>query len=160
MTAGVYAIINKINGKAYIGSSKNVELRLSHHKCYIKNRKFLHYQGYKNDAILYGVDAFEFKLLKATETAEEAEELETEFLSIWIDGLYNKAPHANGSTGVKRNRETYIKAAAKRLLDPGYRQKLSQACKGKRQIVKCPHCGLEGGGGNMRRYHFEACSKK
>jgi group I intron endonuclease len=62
--------------------------------------------------------------------------------------------------GTKRDGEPYKTGAAKRLSDPTYRQKLSQACKGKRQIVKCPHCGLEGGGGNMRRYHFDACSKK
>ena len=24
----------------------------------------------------------------------------------------------------------------------------------------CPYCGLTGGGGNMKRYHFENCKKK
>ncbi len=62
--------------------------------------------------------------------------------------------------GIKRDRDTYVKAAEKRLADPTFRQRLSDACKGKRKIVKCPHCGLEGGGGNMGRYHFSNCKSK
>lgn len=160
MTIGVYAVQNRITGKSYIGSSKNVELRLRHHKCYINTGLFLHYQGYAEDAKKYGVNAFEFKLLKETNTAQEAKELETELLMMWDGELYNKAPSSNGATGVKRDRSIYVAAAAKRLLDPEYTNKLSQACKGKRAIVKCPHCGILGGGGNMRRYHFDKCKDK
>ena len=46
MTIGVYAVHNKINGRAYIGSSKHVELRLIHHKSYINTGLLLHYKGY------------------------------------------------------------------------------------------------------------------
>ena len=160
MTIGLYAVVNKINGKAYIGSSKHVELRLRHHKCYINRGLFLHYQGYSEDAKQYGVDAFDFKVICATDTVEEARELETELLSLWIGDLYNKAPNANGASGVRRNRQVYVQGAAKRLEDPAYRQKLSDACKGKRQVLECPHCGVKGGGGNMRRYHFDKCGGK
>jgi hypothetical protein len=160
MTIGVYAIINKNNGKAYVGSSKNVELRLRHHKCYIKTKLFLHYQGYAEDAEKFGVDGFEFKTLCATDTAEEARNFETAFLEIWHGELYNKAPNANGVTGVKRNKLVYVAGAAKRLTNPEYRIKLSEACKGKREVVQCPHCEVSGGGGNMRRYHFDNCKAK
>lgn len=160
MTIGVYAIVNKHNRKSYIGSSENIEIRLRNHKCYINKKLFLHYQGYAEDAIKHGLDAFEFRVLKETQSINEAKELETAFLEIFIDDLYNKAPNANGATGIKRNREIYKKAAAKRLLDPNYPAKLSEACKGKRQIVTCPHCNLSGGGGNMRRYHFDKCKEK
>lgn len=160
MTIGVYAVVNKQNGKAYVGSSTNAELRLGHHRTYIKTGLFLHYQGYAEDAKTYGVDNFDFKIICPTETIEEAKEVETAFLSIWLDDLYNKAPSADGATGIKRDRQIYVKAAAKRLQDPTYRSKLSAACKGKRAIVTCPHCGLEGGGGNMRRYHFDKCGSK
>jgi len=37
---------------------------------------------------------------------------------------------------------------------------LSDACKGVRAIVTCPHCEKQGGGGNMRRYHFDKCKAK
>jgi hypothetical protein len=160
MTIGLYAIVNKINGKAYIGSSKHVELRMRHHKCYINRGLFLHYQGYSEDAKKYGVGAFDFKIICATKTVEEARELETELLSLWIDELYNKVPSANGASGAKRDSQIYVAGAAKRLADPEYRSKLSEACKGKRQVVECPHCGLMGGGGNMRRYHFDKCGSK
>jgi predicted GIY-YIG superfamily endonuclease len=160
MTIGVYAVINKHTRKAYVGSSTNVERRLVHHKCAINTRNFYHYQGYAEDAMKYSVDDFEFKLLRETETKEEAAELEGAFLEMFIDDLYNKAPSANGASGIKRNSEVYVKGAAKRLQDPNYAKKLSEACKGKREVVTCPHCGLSGGGGNMRRYHFDKCDKK
>ena len=62
--------------------------------------------------------------------------------------------------GSKRDGASYVVGAAKRLTDPDYRAKLSAACKGKRQVLKCPHCEVEGGGGNMRRYHFDKCGNK
>jgi group I intron endonuclease len=68
-----------------------------------------------------------------------------------------KYGHAKGT---KRNPEPYILAAAKRIADPTFSARLSAACKGKRQVVTCPHCGLAGGGGNMRRYHFDKCKGK
>ena len=160
MTIGVYAVVNKVKGKAYVGSSKQVELRLIHHKSYIKTGLFLHYQGFEGDAKKYGVDAFDFKLLKETKTIQEARELEEAFLELFLDKLYNKSPDANGSSGVKRNPEVYKKGAAKRLADPDFSSRLSEACKGKREVITCPHCGLSGGGGNMRRYHFDKCNKK
>lgn len=30
----------------------------------------------------------------------------------------------------------------------------------KKKITKCPHCGKEGGSGNMKRYHFDFCHSK
>jgi group I intron endonuclease len=68
-----------------------------------------------------------------------------------------KYGHWKGQT---RNPEPYKLAAAKRIADPNFSLRLSAACKGKRQIVTCPHCGLAGGGGNMRRYHFDKCKDK
>lgn len=37
-------------------------------------------------------------------------------------------------------------------------ERTSAALKGKpKNIVTCPHCGKQGGQGNMKRYHFEHC---
>ena len=160
MTIGVYAVHNKINGRAYIGSSKHVELRLRHHKCYINTGLFLHYQGYAEDAKKYGVEAFEFKLLAETPTIAEARDMEQAFLGMFLGNLYNKAPSADGATGIKRDSKIYAQGAAKRNADPEYRGKLSAACKGKREVVQCPHCEVSGGGGNMYRYHFDKCKSK
>ena len=59
--------------------------------------------------------------------------------------------------GTKRNPAPYIASAAIRIANPEYSKKLSEACKGKRKIVQCPHCDLLGAGGNMKRYHFDKC---
>ena len=158
---GVYAVLNTINNRAYVGSSSNVQKRLIAHKSAIKTNNFFHYQGYAEDAKKYGVSVFEFKVLKETKTIEEAKELEESFLSLFLDGLYNVTENAKGGGPKQRqNIQPYVAGAAKRLSDPDYRAKLSAACKGKREIVTCPHCGLQGGGGNMRRYHFDKCGSK
>jgi len=62
--------------------------------------------------------------------------------------------------GTKRDGAAYTKSITKRWADPEQRLALCAALKGKRKIVTCPHCGLSGGGGNMRRYHFDKCAKK
>ncbi len=155
---GVYAVVNTHNHRAYIGSSRDVGRRLSLHRWAIKHGRFLNRQSYREDAEKFGISAFEFRVLAETETLEHARELETAFLECFIGpSLYNKSPNADGASGVKRERQAYVRGAAKRLADPSFRQKLSAACKGKRKTVVCPACGVSGGGGNMRRYHFDNC---
>lgn len=158
---GVYAVINKATHRAYVGSSANVQKRLIAHKSAIKTRKFLHYQGYAEDAVKFGFNTFEFRVIKETETIDEAREVEQAFLQIFLDDLYNVAPHwRGGSAPTRANVQPYIEGAAKRNADPEYRFKLSAACKGKREVVQCPHCAVSGGGGNMYRYHFDNCKAK
>jgi len=155
---GVYAVVNKFNHKAYIGSSADVGKRLAQHRWSIKHGRFLNRQTYQEDAKAYGFGAFEFRVLAQTDTIEQARELETACLEMWFgDDLYNKCAHADGSTGVKRNSNAYKTGAAKRLNDPQFASRLSAACRGARRIVSCPHCRVTGGGGNMRRYHFDKC---
>jgi group I intron endonuclease len=158
---GLYAVVNKVTNKAYVGSSSNVSARLACHRWAINKKRFLHNQSYKEDACKYGIENFEFKVLRKCETVEEARELETAFLECFVgQNLYNIAPSADGATGTKRNPANYVVGAAKRISDPGFKKKLSEACKGKRQVVVCPHCGVSGGGGNMRRYHFDNCNNR
>lgn len=64
------------------------------------------------------------------------------------------------SRGVKRDHDTYSAGAKKQWADPEQRAKKMQAMRGKREVVTCPHCGVQGGGGNMRRYHFDGCKQK
>ena len=41
------------------------------------------------------------------------------------------------------------------------KRKISESSKGKKyKIVKCPHCGQEGGENLMKRYHFDNCKYK
>jgi group I intron endonuclease len=158
---GLYAVTNNITGRSYVGSSINVNRRLIQHRSAIKTGNFYHYQPYAEDAKKYGVEAFSFHVLAELMTEQEAREIEQAFLECFISDLYNVVADAKGGGPSKReNVQPYIEGAAKRLLDPSYRGKLSAACKGKRQVLKCPHCSVEGGGGNMRRYHFDKCRSK
>lgn len=158
MSAGVYAVVHRATGKAYIGSSRNVERRLIHHRSYINT-------GCTHPATIRALqgssakaDEFDYKVLRITSTVAEAQEIETAFLeSFFGDQLYNLAPHADGATGVKRDHDKYSQAVIKQWQDAEIRARRSEAMRGKRQLVKCPTCGKVGGGGNMRRYHFENC---
>ena len=107
------------------------------------------------------IEDFNFQIVAETKTIEEARELETAFLEcFWGGWLYNKSIHANGSKGVKRDHNIYSAGAKKQWDDPEQRAKKMAGMRGKREIVTCPHCKKEGGGGNMRRYHFDKCKFK
>jgi group I intron endonuclease len=62
-----------------------------------------------------------------------------------------------GNRGKKRNSPEYSIAVTKQWADPQQKIKRSIAMRGPRKIVECPHCHIKGGGGNMRRYHFDRC---
>jgi group I intron endonuclease len=154
---GVYAIRNVVAGKVYIGSSGNIKKRLICQKSYLKNGNhpatIRSLRGTKQD-----ISQFSFDVVCETENIDQARELEDFLLAeIPQDQLYNLALDYTGGKVKRINLERYRDGAAKRLSDPEFRNKLSQSCKGKRQIVTCPKCGVSGGGGNMRRYHFDRC---
>lgn len=155
---GVYAIWNKKAGKVYIGSSGNVGQRIINQRCNLKTRHPAMISSLKKAE--YDFNDFSFDTLCILKTRELAYELE-EFLlqEIPEEKLYNLASDRSGGKVKFRDREKYRQGAAKRNANPEYRDRLSAACKGKREVVTCPKCGTSGGGGNMRRYHFQNCSK-
>lgn len=59
MTCGIYKIENKINGKVYIGCSKNIEHRWKEHIKGRNDRTHLIHNSFKK----YGLDNFEFVIL-------------------------------------------------------------------------------------------------
>jgi group I intron endonuclease len=65
-----------------------------------------------------------------------------------------------GAKGWKRDPVVYAAGAKKQWADPTAKQNRMLAMRGKRAIVECPHCQKTGGGGNMRRYHFDNCKTK
>lgn len=157
MTSGVYAVINKQTGQMYIGSSGNVKQRLINQRSFLKNGHPCAIAALKHQQV--NIDDFDFRVLLKTPTVEEAKEIEMALLEcFWGDKLYNKSAHSDGSTGVKRDHAVYSAGAKKQWADPEQRAKKMQAMRGKREVVTCPHCGVQGGGGNMRRYHFDRCN--
>lgn len=156
MSIGVYSITNKQTGQVYIGSSKNLKMRLINQRSFLKTGHPCAIAALKNQKI--NIDDFDFCILFETKTVEEAKEAEMALLHCFdADKLYNKSLHWNGSTGTKRDHDVYSIGAKKQWADPVQRAKKMQAMKGKRQVVTCPHCNVKGGGGNMRRYHFDKC---
>ena len=86
---GLYAIVNKANNKAYVGSSFNVSARLSTHTSKLnKNKhhnKHLQLAWNKN-----GSDNFKFKLLRLCQSEVESANLEQCFLECFFgENLYN-----------------------------------------------------------------------
>lgn len=96
----------------------------------------------------------------------------------------NSESHMGISKGVKQSKEHIEKRVACHIgskRTPEQRENIRNSLKGKkvpqeridrtrismigknlgpRPIVKCPHCGKEGGVNNMYRYHFENCKRK
>ena len=66
-TSGIYKIVNKINGKYYVGSSKNIPVRWSDHKETLN--KSSHYNVHlQRSWKKYGNHNFEFVIVNAPTT--------------------------------------------------------------------------------------------
>lgn len=117
--SGVYAIINIINGKVYIGSSKNIVKRFNSHKRDLKNST--HHNRYLQRAWdKYGEDCFEFEVLEYVEDVIELLEVEQYYMDstkcYFKEYGYNNSVKAGNCLGVKHTEET--------------RKKMSESSKG------------------------------
>lgn len=107
--SGIYQILNKINGRFYIGSATNLLLRWCQHKYELNLNKHgnTHLQRAWNK---YGIEAFEFKVL---ELCEREVTLSRE--QWWIDWTeacklgYNQRLVANSNLGIKWTAEQKAK---------------------------------------------------
>ena len=98
--SGIYKITNTITNDFYIGSSKNIKLRLACHKCqstWNEHPNNPMYQDMKN----YGLDNFEFQILEEIE-AEKLKEKEQEFIET-LKPTYNRC-NAKG-LNIERKKE-------------------------------------------------------
>lgn len=132
MTTGIYAILNKVNGKRYIGSSKNMKRRWCSHSSNLRlNRhRNIYLQRAWNK---YGEDAFEFIVLLET-TKEQLLLTEQLYLdTYWAEGLYNTDPVAGGPPTMTEETRTKLSASRKgKKASDETRAKQSAAQKGKK----------------------------
>lgn len=115
MKSGIYKILNKINGKAYVGSAVNLSLRWSRHRSMLNKgnhpNKYLQLSFDKN-----GLESFEFVII---EYCDRSTLLERE--QFWIDNLkvcnrqygYNTRTIAYSNVGLACSEETKIKISVK-----------------------------------------------
>ena len=115
---GIYSFLNKVNGKQYIGSAKDLYLRLNEHLSHRKSNKALQAAISK-----YGIDNFNFCIYEffTYENKASSFKLLTDLETIYIrkfkfKDLYNFLENASSSEGYKHTDEA-IKKMVKRLED-------------------------------------------
>lgn len=129
---GIYAIINTINGKRYVGQAVNIKNRINGHFKRLRAEK--HHCAHLQSAFQkYGQERFTYSVLE-----ECPVEALTEREQYWMDyyrdrGLYNTAPAAGSNIGLKFGPETTAKHLVHLIghkLSPESRAKLSASKKG------------------------------
>ena len=98
--SGVYKITNTVTGDFYIGSSKDVKLRLAVHKCKSTWNRCSNNPMYL-DMRKYGVENFVFEILEEVEV-DKLKETEQQFIET-LKPIYNNY-NANG-LNIERQKE-------------------------------------------------------
>lgn len=131
--SGVYAIINTLNNKKYIGSTKHFKHRFAEHRSELRGNyhKNKHLQNAYNK---YGENYFVFEIL---ETCDNVQDTLNFIEQKWIDsdGDYNICPIANRRTYTKLSKEHKEKLLASKLGKPLTEQtkkKISNALRGRK----------------------------
>lgn len=135
----VYKITNKINGKVYIGLSKNPVARFSHHcraRLTIKTRLT---QSMKR----HGIENFEMTVLEEHDTKESVKAAEIRLIfehnSQDPDKGYNMTSGGDGCPDLsEESKEKMREAGRLRIPSPETREKMSKAHKGR--IMSPEHC--------------------
>lgn len=136
--AGIYRILNQINGKFYIGSSVRLEDRRSRHWTDLRKQRHpnLHLQ---RAFIAYGEAAFTFEVLEILSNDKLILMNREQFYMDQLQPEYNMAPKAYSCLGVTRSKETRLKmsqSASGRQFSESHRQAISATRKGKRLSEK------------------------
>jgi len=112
---GVYKIINKIDGKIYIGSSLDLKRRFKEHKSHLKRDK--HCNRYLQRAWnKYGEDNFEFIILNSFESIECKDLLILEQEQIDLFKSYDSSLGYNLSKTADRNSGWHMTESAKQKI--------------------------------------------
>jgi group I intron endonuclease len=145
MTIGIYCILNKINGKRYIGKSKNIEHRFASHKSYLKkdltDKKAVN--RYLFDSVKkYGLENFLFEIVEKFNIVDDNLLKDREIY--WMD-FYKTCDRAHGYN-LRRDSSTAttVHDETRKLLslvttgerNPNYNNKWTQEQKSKMSDIK------------------------
>ncbi len=133
--SGVYAIVNKTNGKRYIGSSSDIQERWKRHVRLLDTGK--HHSVHLQRAWdKYRKNCFDFIVLRYC-SSDELIRQEQAFLDFYRPE-YNVSPTAGRTAGVVRSEE-YIekqrKSQSGKVLSEETRRKISEGMKGKKNSL-------------------------
>lgn len=126
MSYTIYLRTNKVNGKQYVGQTKDFYYRENDWKC-IKGRYANKYID--TDRGKYGLDAFETTILAEVETQEEAWKLEQQFikeLNTKYPNGYNISDGGAGMSGAKHSEETKKKMSKSHTNNPKKSKAINQ----------------------------------
>lgn len=141
-SSGIYKILNKINGKFYIGSAIDIKVRWYQHRWYLNNGK--HHNLYLQRAWNLNSNDFDFIILEICENIREREQH-------WINILnpeYNLTKTVGSLLGYKHSEET------KRLMSE--RRKGNQFNKGKHHSEETKKKISEGNKGKLISFETRA----
>ena len=130
---GIYKIENKINGKFYIGSSKNVHIRwIEHRKPSMRQKPFGIYRAFNK----HGIENFDFSVICEC-TEAELEYYEDYYLKL-LKPAYNMSKYSKGpNRGRKLSKEWKEKIGmavrGKSTMPEEARQRMSLLRKGKKR---------------------------
>lgn len=144
---GIYKIENRINGKIYIGKSKNINKRFINHRYYLTKgydkKTFNRYLKASVDK--YGIENFCFSILETFEELDEKVLADSEVK--WMD--FYKSYNSDGGYNLKRDSSTRteVSESSKRLMSEtrkgkdnhNYGKKWSDEQKEKMSNIKKEH---------------------
>lgn len=118
----VYCFTNKVNGKVYVGKTKNIEKRYNEHKGADGRCPAFH-----NAIAKYGIDGFKFHILNEYNIEKEALDAEIYYISQYRSNIrkygYNLTEGGDGTSGYKRKEtssETRLLLSLATLGKPGH----------------------------------------
>lgn len=154
--SGIYKIVNKINGKYYLGSAKHIKNRWKRHRYELRHNKHhsTHLQRAWNK---YGESNFAFVIIEECDNVQEREQELLNVLKPWVPEIgYNVSNNTTGGDLLTNNprRKEIIEKIKKtvnenisQMTDEERKARWSRPMesnpnwKGGKTFFKCPICG-------------------
>jgi group I intron endonuclease len=122
----LYRIINKVNGKIYIGQAADVAKRWHDHRRAVTTNNPT--QSVHHAMIKHGIDNFEFEIIASCTSQDDANETETELVKQY-DSFISNGKGYNATLGGMNapKTEAFKQAMRNYWSDPTYKEKVGQA---------------------------------